>query len=80
MKKMSGPEIERKRKQIIKIFKECGFNITIKTNLTSVDFLDVRLNLRDNTYQPYRKPNSELITSTKARTTLKTSSKTFQKQ
>ena len=53
---MSGPEIERKRKQIIKIFKDCGLNITIKTNLTSVD-----LNLRDNTYQPYRKPNSEPI-------------------
>ena len=61
MKKMSGPEIERKRKQIIKIFKDCGLNITIKTNLTSVDFLDIRLNLRDNTYQPYRKPNSEPI-------------------
>ena len=53
---MSGPEIEQKRKQIIKIFKDCGLNITIKTNLTSVD-----LNLRDNTYQPYRKPNSEPI-------------------
>ena len=36
-------------------------NITIKTNLTSVDFLDIRLNLRDNTYQPYRRPNSEPI-------------------
>ena len=57
MKKMSGPEIKRKRKQIIKMFKDCGLNITIKTNLTSVDFLDIRLNLRDNTYQPNRKPN-----------------------
>ena len=61
MKKMSGPEIERKRKQIIKIFKDCGLNITIKTNLTSVDFLDIHLNLRGNTYQPYRKPNSKPI-------------------
>ena len=61
MKKMSGPEIERKRKQIIKIFKDCGLSITIKTNLTSVDFLDIRLNLKDNTYQAYRKPNSERI-------------------
>ena len=61
MKKMSGPEIEQKRKQIIKIFKDCGLNITIKTNLTSVDFLDICLNLRDNTYQPYRKPNNESI-------------------
>ena len=58
---MSGPEIEQKRKQIIKIFKDCGLNITIKTNLTSVDFLDICLNLRDNTYRSYRKPNSEPI-------------------
>ena len=43
------------------MFKDCGLNITIKTNLTSVDFLDICLNLRDNTYQPYRKPNSKPI-------------------
>ena len=61
MKKMSGPEIERKRKRMIKIFKDCGLNITIKTKLTAVDFLDIHLNLRDNTYQPYRKPSSEPI-------------------
>ena len=61
MKEMSGPEIERKQKRMIKIFKDCVLNITIKTNLTAVDFLDIHLNLRDNTYQPYRKPSSELI-------------------
>ena len=61
MKKISGPEIEQKLKQIIKMFKDCRLNITIKTNLTSVYFLDVRLNLRDNTYQLYRKPNGEPI-------------------
>ena len=52
MKNVSGPEIERKRKQIIKTFKDCGLNITMKTNLKSVDFPDICLNLRDNTYQP----------------------------
>ena len=71
MKKMSGPEIEQKRKQIIKIFKDCGLNITIKTNLTSVDFLDICLNLRDNTYQPYRKPNNESICINKSSNHLK---------
>ena len=80
MKKMSGPEIEQKRKQMIKMFQNCGLKITIKTNLTSVNFLDIHLNLKDNTYQPYRKPNSDQYTSAKARTTLKTSSKTFQKR
>ena len=54
-------EIEQKRRKIIKIFKDCGLSITIKTDLTSVDFLDIRLNLKDNTYEPYRKPNSEPI-------------------
>ena len=58
---MSGPEIEQKRKEIMKIFKNCSLKITIKTNLTSVDFRDIRLNLRDNTYQLYGKPNSEPI-------------------
>ena len=60
-----GPEIEHKRKQIIQIFKSCGLNITIKTNLKTVDFLDVRLDLINNTYQPYRKPNSETVYSNK---------------
>ena len=50
MKKMSGPDKEQKRKQIIKMFKNCGLKITIKTNLTSVNFLDIHLNLRYNTY------------------------------
>ena len=55
---LSGPQIESKRKQIIKLFKSFGLNITIKTNLTSADFLDVRLNLKDGTYEPYRKSSS----------------------
>ena len=31
----SCPEIERKRKEIIQIFKSCGLNITVKTNLNT---------------------------------------------
>ena len=46
------------RKQIIKVFKECGLNIVIKMNLKTVDFLDVRFNLTNNTYEPYRKPSN----------------------
>ena len=33
LRNSSGPEIERKRKQIIQIFKSCGLNTTVKTNL-----------------------------------------------
>ena len=42
LRNLSGPEVERIRKRIIKIFKNCGLNITIKMNLKTVDFLDVR--------------------------------------
>ena len=30
---ISKPEIERKNKQIVKIFKECGLSIAIQSNL-----------------------------------------------
>ena len=43
LRNLSGPEVERIRKRIIKIFNDCGLNITIKMNFKIVDFLDVRL-------------------------------------
>ena len=43
LRNTSGPEAERKRKRIIKIFKECGLTIKSEANLKIVDFLDVRL-------------------------------------
>ena len=49
------------RKDIIKMFKSLGLQIEIDTGLYSVDFLDVTLNLRSNTYQPYKKPNDSLL-------------------
>ena len=61
LQNLSDPELERIRKRIIKIFKYCGLNITIKMNLKTVDFLDVRFDLVNNTYQPYRKPNNEPV-------------------
>ena len=61
LRNLSGPEVERIRKRIIKIFKDCGLNITIKMNLKTVDFLDVRFDLVNSTYQPYRKPNNEPV-------------------
>ena len=36
---------ERKREQIVKIFKKCGLCITIQCNLKMVDFLDVTCDL-----------------------------------
>ena len=57
LRNLSGPQIERVRKEIIKIFKECGLSITTKTNLKVVQFLDIELDLINDTYRPYRKPN-----------------------
>ena len=47
-------EIERLSKSIRSIFKRNGFNITIEKALKRVEFLDVILDLNDNSYRPYR--------------------------
>ena len=61
VRNLSSPEIEKQRKAIIKLFKECGLNITIQTNLKIVNFLDVELNLNTGTYRPYRKPGKMMV-------------------
>ena len=38
---ISKPETERKKKKVVKIFKEFGLSIIIQCNLNSVDFLDI---------------------------------------
>ena len=40
LRRTSGTEADRKRKNIIKIFKECGLSITREVNKKTVDFLD----------------------------------------
>ena len=58
-RKESGPQMQRKTKKIIQKFKENKLNITTEPTTTSVQYLDVELDLRKNLYKPYRKPNSE---------------------
>ena len=60
-KRMPGPLLERRKKEIIKLFQENGLQITIATNLKSVDFLDVNLNLCTEKHKPYKKPNNEIL-------------------
>ena len=75
MRNKNGQKTDRIRKQVIKIFKEIGFKIAIKTNLKVVDFLDITFNLSNGTYKPYRKTpltirpqiNNQLLTSTAKR-------------
>ena len=60
-KKLQRTKKERTRKYIIRIFKQIGFKIEIKTNLKEVDFLDVTFSLKKETHQPFRKENDKLF-------------------
>ena len=61
LKNLNGQGTDKVRKNIIRVFKDIGFSLEIETNLKEVDFLDVSLNLRNGTYQPYKKPNDRLL-------------------
>ena len=61
LRSRSARTIDRTRKDIIQIFKECGFQIEIATNLFEVNFLDVTFNLKNDSYRPYKKPNDSLM-------------------
>ena len=57
----SACEMERLSKMIRSIFKRHGLNITIEIDLKRVEFLDVIMDLQQNSFRPYKKPNSETI-------------------
>ena len=42
------------------MFKRFGLNLIIECNKTTVDYLDITLNLLDGTYRPYQKPENTL--------------------
>ena len=54
-------EQERLTKAIRTIFGNNGFKITIEHGLRQVDFLDVKMDIFENRYMPFSKPNSETI-------------------
>ena len=58
LRNTSGPEADRKSKSVTKVFKECRLSITCEVNKKIVNFLDVRFNSNDQTYELYRKPNN----------------------
>ena len=58
---ISGPDSEKIKKKMCKIFKEDGLNITVECNLALTDFLDVTFDLKSGTYYPYRKQNNEIL-------------------
>ena len=61
LQNLSGPQIERKRKDINKTFKIAGLNITVEAGLRIVNFVEVQFNLNNGTYQPHRKPDNTLV-------------------
>ena len=58
-KNMSGPEVERNKKDLMRIFESTGLSITVKTNLKIPNFLNIHFEIKDNIYQPYKKLNDE---------------------
>ena len=58
---LSGPESEKIKKKLCKIFKKHGLNITVECNLQITDFLDVIFDLQTGKYYPNRKVNNELL-------------------
>ena len=66
---LSGPESEKIKKNLCKIFKKHRLNITVECNLQITDFLDVTLDLRTGKYYPYRKVNNEFYIFTSNQTT-----------
>ena len=53
--------VEKIKKTICAIFKEQNLKITIEANKKIIDFLDISLNLNDNTYKPYTKPGNNIL-------------------
>ena len=52
-----GPKCSSIQKKIIRIFKFLGFKIEISSNIKIANFLDITLNLSDNSYRPFLKTN-----------------------
>ena len=51
-------EAERVAKNLITEMKKYGLKITVDHSMKSVNFLDTTLNLQENSYKPYIKPNN----------------------
>ena len=58
---LSKRENKSLKKEICRIFKEEGLDITININFKVVDVLDVELNLSEETHWPYTKLNDTIL-------------------
>jgi hypothetical protein len=59
---MEGPRnTEKLKKLICSVFKTHNLKLTIEANKTVVNFLDVTLNLANNSYSPFTKPGNTIL-------------------
>ena len=63
-------QLERIKKSLQKTFKGFGLEIAAESNLRIVNYLDVTLNLNDDSFRPCDKPDDIFSTLTKNLTTL----------
>ena len=61
LRNLDGQETDKVRKNVIRVFKDIGFNLEIETYLKEAGFLDLSLNLWNGTYWPYKKTNDRLL-------------------
>ena len=58
---VSGPDSERIKKKMCKIFKEGRLNIPVACNSAITNFFDVNFDFKSSTYYRYRKQNNEIL-------------------
>ena len=60
VQKKSDPQAQRIKKDFQRIFREMDLNNVIKCNLKTVVYLDVTLNIFNNNYKSFSKPNYKI--------------------
>ena len=55
--KLKPSKIDKVRKKLHSLFGEHNLRITIEHSMNSVDFLDINLDIKKQSFAPYRKPN-----------------------
>ena len=58
---VNGQKLDRIRKNVIQLFKDSGFLMDIEANLKIVNFLDIKFNLNNGAFKPYKKTNDSLL-------------------
>ena len=53
-KNCNGPQMEKIKKRLQKVFKNNGLNVIIECNMKIVNYLDVTFNLNDGTSDPIK--------------------------